>query len=126
MQHTLAPPPPPQSPGGDPFARDLLRWVAGFVFYPFYRPFTQLPSTWGRRLIAMALRLCLMAGVLGILFRLGQHALLTWALAGHQRGDPPLRLPGPFPLHTPLPAWQVGALGAGLLLLLLLDRQNPR
>src|SRR5438034_1297644 len=46
MQHTLPPPPPPQAPPGDPFYRDLLRWLALFLAYPFYRPVTNLPRTW--------------------------------------------------------------------------------
>lgn len=126
MQHTLPPPPAPQAPTGDTFYQDMLRWVARLVFYPFYRPFTQLPRTWGRCLIAVGLRLVLMTGVLGILVRLSQHALLTWALEHHKRSDPPIRPAGLFPLQAPLLDWQIAALLGILVVLLLLDRQNPR
>jgi hypothetical protein len=102
----------------------MARWAALFLAYPFYRPFTNLPRTRGRRLIVVIGRVVLMAGVLGIVYRLGQHALLTVALDHHQRSDPPLPPIGYFPLAHPLTAWQIVALFGGLLLLLALDRQT--
>jgi hypothetical protein len=125
MQHTLPPPPSPQAPAGDTFYQDVLRWGARVLLYPFYRPVTDLPHTWGRRICAFIGRVILMAGVLGIIYRLGQHVLLTVALAHHQRSDPPLPPMGYFPLAHPLTPWQIAALLAGLMLLLALDRQTP-
>src|SRR5215212_125952 len=125
MEHTLPPPPPPDAPRPDTFYRDLLVWLARLVCYPLYRPFTDLPSTWGRALATMGLRSLLMAGLLAILFKLLQHGLLLWALAHRSRFDPPIRPAGPWPLTAPLATWQVVALVVAFALLLLLDRQNP-
>src|SRR4051794_10881331 len=126
MEHTLPPPPPPDAPRPDTFYADLLRALARLVCYPLYWPFTHLPPTWGRAFATMALRGLLMAGLVGILFKLLQHSLLLWALAHRSRFDPPIRPAGLWPLSAPLPDWQVVALVAGCALLLLLDRQNPR
>src|SRR3954452_19873254 len=126
MEHTLPPPPPPDAPRPDTFYADLLRWVARLVFYPLYRPFTHLPATWGRAFAAMGLRSLLMAGLVGILFKLLEHGLLLWVLAHRSRFDPPIRPAGPWPLTAPLPDWQIVSLLVAFAVLLLLDRQNPR
>jgi hypothetical protein len=125
MEHTLPPPPPPDAPRPDTFYADLLHWGARLICYPLYRPFTHLPATWGRAFATMGLRALLMAGLVGILFKLAQHGLLLWALAHHSRLDPPIRPAGPWPLTAPLTEWQVVGLVV-LFAVLLLDRQNPR
>src|SRR3954465_5551395 len=119
MEHTLPPPPPPDAPRPDTFYADLLRWLARLVFYPLYRPFTHLSGNPRHALPAVVLRSLLMAGLVGILFKLGQHGRLLGALAHRSRFDPPIRPSGPWPLTAPLAAWQVVALVVGFALLLL-------
>src|SRR3954466_15834234 len=126
MEHTLPPPPPPDAPRPDTFYGDLLAWLARLVFYPLYPPFTHLPATGGRAFPTMGLRGLLMAGLVAILFKLLQHGLLLWALAHRSRFDPPIRPAGLWPLTAPLPTWPVVGLVVAFVLLLLLDRQNPR
>src|SRR3954451_12028314 len=100
MEHTLPPPPPPDAPRPDTFYTDLLRWLARLVCYPLYRPFTHLSRHPGHAFSAVVLRSLLMAGLVGILFKLLQHGLLLWALAHHSRLDPPIRPAGLWPLTT--------------------------
>src|SRR4051812_15335751 len=98
MEHTLPPPPPPDTPRPDTFYADLLRALARLVLYPLYRPFTHLPSTRGRPSAVIALRGLRMAGLVAILFKLMQPGLPLWALARGSRFDPPIRPAGPWPL----------------------------
>src|SRR5215217_851120 len=94
MEHTLPPPPPPDAPRADTFYADLLRWLARLVCYPLYRPFTHLSRNPRHALAAVVLRSLLMAGLVGILFKLTQHGLLLWALAHRSRFDPPIAVQG--------------------------------